>query len=180
MVKMRYAVKDNRNHPNTGNYPNWITPTSPAFSWVKNIRVELNRQEVTQSDVVADMQPVQHILSLMESSIGKLQYADSDLFGLQKLDPNKALKAIPMQTYAYGVDRRVGYAFATNTAGVGAGNSDFNTLKKAPGIQLSSTKAFSNTVLENIVRVHCGNFQYTFRPFIPLFSSRDGWLPPGT
>ena len=75
IVKMWYEVKDNRNHPNTGDYRNWITPTSPAFSWVKNIRVELNIQEVTQSGVVADMQQVQHILSFMKSSIGKVQHA---------------------------------------------------------------------------------------------------------
>ena len=67
IVKMRYVVKDNRTAPNTGDYKHWITPTSPAFSWVKNIRVEVNGQEVTQSSLVLDMQPVQHILSLMES-----------------------------------------------------------------------------------------------------------------
>ena len=89
IVKMRYSVKDNRTAPNTGDYKHWITPTSPGFSWVKNIRVEVNGQEVTQSSLVSDMQPVQHILSFLENSIGKLQYADSDLYGLQKLDPKK-------------------------------------------------------------------------------------------
>ena len=81
IVKMRYAVNDNRNHPNTGDYPNWINPRRPAFSWLKSIRVELNGQEVTQSGFVTDLQPGQNILGLMESSIGKLQHADSDLFG---------------------------------------------------------------------------------------------------
>ena len=46
---------------------------------MKNIRVEVNDQEVTQSALVSGMQPVHHILSFMESSTGKLQYADSDL-----------------------------------------------------------------------------------------------------
>ena len=68
------------------------------------------------------------------------------------------MKALPLQTYAYGVDQRVGYAFATNTAGE-FGNADFaanHTLKMVPGVQLSSTKAFSNTVQENMVRVLSG------------------------
>ena len=72
----------------------------------------------------------------------------------------KALKALPLQTYVYGVDRRVGYAFATNTAG-GVRNPDFaadHTFKRMPGVQLSSTNSFSNTVQENIVRVLSGNF----------------------
>ena len=56
-----------------------------CISWFKNIRVELDGTEVTQSSKVSDMQIVQHILSLMKSSIGKLQYSVSDLYGLQKL-----------------------------------------------------------------------------------------------
>ena len=184
IVKIRYEVKDNiTNAQNRGNYSNWICPTSPAFSWVKNIRVEFNGQEVTQSGQVADMQIVNHILSLLESSIGKLQYTDSDLFGLQKLDPKKALKAVPLQTYSYGTDRRVGWAFETNVAGANAANPDFaadHTLKREPTVQLSSTKMFSNTVQENIVRVLSGNFQFKFRPFIPFFNAGDSWLPPGT
>ena len=72
IVKIRYSVRDNRNAPNTGDYKHWITPTSPGFSWVKNICVEVNGQEVTQSSLVSDMQQLQHILSLMESLIGKL------------------------------------------------------------------------------------------------------------
>jgi len=185
IVKMRYVIKNNiANAQNRGDYSNWICPTSPAFSWMKNIRVELNGQEVTQSGQVADMQIVNHILSLMESSIGKLQYADSDLFGLQKLDPKKALKSIPLQNYSYGVDHRVGWAFETNVAGGdAAANPDFaanHTLKREPTVRLSSTRSYSNTVQENIVRVLSGNFQYKFRPFIPFFNSGDSWLPPGT
>ena len=97
IVKLKYTVKDNLN-ASPGEYTNWICPTSPAFSWFKNIRVELDGTEVTQSSKVSDMQIVQHIMSLMESSIGKLQYSDSDLFGLQKLDPRKSLKRIPWPT----------------------------------------------------------------------------------
>ena len=52
---------------NTGDYKRWITPTSPGFSWVKNIPVEVNGLEVTQSSLVSDMQPVQHILSLSDN-----------------------------------------------------------------------------------------------------------------
>ena len=66
---------------------------------MKTIRMEVNGHEVTQSSLVSDMQPVQNILSLMESSIRKLQYANSDIYGLQKLDPKKSLKALPLQTY---------------------------------------------------------------------------------
>ena len=58
--------------------------------------MELDGTEVTQNSKVSDMQIVQHIMSLMESSIGKLQYLDSDLFGLRKLDPRKSLKRIPL------------------------------------------------------------------------------------
>ena len=97
IVKLKYTVKNNLNS-NPGEYTNWICPTSPAFSWFKNVRVELDGTEVTQSSKVSDMQIVQHIMSLMESSIGKLQYSDSDLFGLQKLDPRNSLKRIPLQT----------------------------------------------------------------------------------
>ena len=76
-------------------------PNITCFSWFKNVRVELDGTEVTQSSKVSDMQIVQHIMSLMESSIGKLQYSDSDLFGLQKLDPRKSLKRIPLANYEY-------------------------------------------------------------------------------
>ena len=75
--------------------------------------MELDGTEVTQSSKVSDMQIVQHIMSLMESIIGKLQYSDSDLFGLQKLDPRKSLKRIPLANYEYGAKRRKGYAFET-------------------------------------------------------------------
>ena len=60
----------------------------------------LGGTEVTQSSKVSDMQIVQHIMSLMESSIGKLQHSDSDLFGFQKLDPRKSLKCIPLAMQA--------------------------------------------------------------------------------
>ena len=49
----------------------------------------------------------------MESSIGKLQYSDLDLFGLQKLDPRKLLKRIPLANYEYGTKRIKGYALET-------------------------------------------------------------------
>ena len=74
IMKMRYSVKDNINKcPATGEYKHWISPTSLGFSWLKNIRVEVNSHEVMQSSLVSDMPPVQHILSLVESSHGKLQ-----------------------------------------------------------------------------------------------------------
>ena len=75
--------------------------------------MELDGTEVTQSSKVSDMQMVQHIMSLMESSIGKLriQYSDLDLFGLQQLDPRKQLKRIPLANYEYGAKRRKGHAF---------------------------------------------------------------------
>ena len=112
IVQLKYSVKDNLN-ASPGEYTNWICLTSPTFSWFKNVRVELDETEVTQSSKVSDMQIVQHIMSLMESSIGKLQYSDSDLFGLQKLDPRKLLKRIPLANYEYGAKRRKGYAFET-------------------------------------------------------------------
>ena len=123
IVKLRYTVKNNLN-AQAGDYRNWICPTSPAFSWFKNIRVELDGTEVTQSSKVADMQIVQHVLSLMESDIGKLQYSDSDLYGLQKLDHTKSLKRVPLADYEYGAKRRRGYAFATNSSG--AAEPDFD------------------------------------------------------
>ena len=181
IVKFRYIVKDNLNS-GAGDYQNWVCPTSPAFSWFKNIRVELNGTEVTQSSKVADMQIVQHILSLMESSVAKLQYSDSDLYGLQKLDPQRSLKEIDLGNYAYGIKRKHAYAFESNTAG----DADFgNTqndheVKRLPTIQLSNTESFSNTVLENVVRVLSGKFQYKMRPFLPFFNVDDAWLPPGT
>ena len=72
------------------------------------MRVELDGIEVTQSSKVPDMQIVQHVLSLMESSVAKLQYSDSDLYGLQKLDPRKSLKRVPLASYEYGGKRRRG------------------------------------------------------------------------
>ena len=88
----------------------------------------------------------------MESSVGKLQYPGSDLVGLQKLDPKKSLKALPLQTYDYGEERRVGYAFETNVAGADAAvNPDFAagpppTIKRAPTVQVFSLRT---------IRAHC-------------------------
>lgn len=81
IVKFQYTVKDNRNPTNTHDYQHWIILTSPAFSWVRNISIELNNQKVTQNTNAFDIQPVQHVLSLMERSIGTLKYPDNDLFG---------------------------------------------------------------------------------------------------
>ena len=183
IVKLKYIVKDNLN-ASAGEYKHWICPTSPAFSWFKNIRVELDGTEVTQSSKVSDMQIVQHIMSLMESSIGKLQYSDSDLYGLQKLDPRKSLKRIPLASYEYGAKRRKGYAFETAKNHDSAGDApDFKTdysLKRAPTIPLETFEGYGNTVLENVVRVLSGHFQFKMRPFIPFFNVDDAWLPPGT
>ena len=104
---------------------------------------------MTQSSLVSDMQPVQHILSLMESSTGKLQYADSDFYGLQKLDPKKSLKALPLQTYDYSVSvTHKKYSFATNAADDDGGvASDFranSTLRSAPTVKLTLTKLTMN------------------------------------
>lgn len=181
IVKLRYTVNDNRNN-GARPYTHWICPTSPAFSWFKNIRVEINGTEVTQSSKVADMQMVQHILSLMESNVGKLQYSDSDLFGLQKLDPQRALKNVPLTGYEYGVKRKRAYAFETNTEGAGDNNPDFgadHAPKRAPTVQIVNQTSYSNTVLENLVRVTSGNFQFKMRPFLPFFNVDDAWLAPG-
>ena len=177
IVKLKYTVKNNLD-ANAGDYKNWICPTSPAFSWFKNIRVELDGTEVTQSSKVSDMQMVSHILSLMESSIGKLQYSDSDLYGLQKLDPKKSLKRVALANYEYGSKRTQGYAFATT--GTGADFKNDFTLKRTPNVALENVESLGNTVLENIVRVLSGHFQYKMRPFIPFFNADDAWLPPAT
>ena len=183
VVKIRYTVKDNLN-ASPGEYQHWICPTSPAFSFFKNIRLEFDGTEVTQSSKVSDMQIVQHIMSLMESSIGKLQYSDSDLYGLQKLDPRKSLKRVPLGSYEYGAKRVKGYAFATNNPGADANvNPDFKadlTLTRAPTIPLETVSAYGNTVLENVVRVLSGDFQFKMRPFLPFFSITDSWVPPST
>lgn len=183
IVKMRYTVKDNLN-ANAGDYRNWICTTSPAFSWFKNIRVEINGTEVTQSSKVADMQIVQHVLSLMESSSERLQYADSDLYGLQKLDPQRALVGVDLRPYQLGGKRKRGFAFATNTADADAGVApDFTDLfapRRAPSIEMISNEGLSNTVQENALRAAVGRFQYKLRPFLPFFNQDDSWLPPGT
>ena len=62
IVKLKDTVKINLN-ASPGEYTNWICPTSPAFSRFKNVRVELDGTEVTQSSKVSDMQIVQHIMS---------------------------------------------------------------------------------------------------------------------
>ncbi|XP_065194794.1 uncharacterized protein LOC135826084 [Sycon ciliatum] len=177
IVKLRYEVSDSRAN-GARSYPHWVCTTSPAFSWFKNIRVELNGTEVTQSSKVQDMQSVQHILSLMESDVAKLQYSDSDLYGLQKLDPQKCVKDIPLGNYRYGVKRSHAYAFATNTDG--EDDFDGTTLKRRPTVHLSNEENFSNTVLENVARVTSGHFQFKMRPFLPFFNVDDAWLPPGT
>eukprot|EP00117_Sycon_ciliatum_P015191 scpid90360/ scgid15140/ len=151
IAKFSYTVKDGRNGGNSRSYPHWVCPTSPAFSFFKNIRVELNGTEVTQSSKIMDMQSVQHVLSLMESDVSKRQYSDSDLFGLQKLDPRKALKGIHLEHYQYGVKRKRAYAFETNDVN----GDDFDDtaddfkVKRRPQVLLSETQAFSNTVQEN-------------------------------
>ena len=174
IVKLRYTVKNNLN-ANAGDYRNWICLTSPAFSWFKNIRVELDGTEVTQSSKVADMQIVQHVLSLMESDIGKLQYSDSDLYGLQKLDHTKSLKRVPLADYEYGAKRRRGYAFATNSSGAADPDFDVNFApKRAPTVELSTTQGNGNTVLENVVRV----LDIFSTRCVPSFPSST-WTMPG-
>ena len=182
-MKMRYSVKNNLNNQ-PGDYTRWVCTTSPAFSWFKNIRVEINGTEVTQSSKVADMQMVQHILSLMESSSERLQYVDSDLYGLQKLDPQRALRGVDLSPYQLGVKRKHGYAFETNAANANAAQApdfvDDFTLRRAPTVELVTNEGFSNTVQENALRAAVGRFQYKLRPFLPFFNQDDAWLPPGT
>ena len=133
---------------------------------------------------MSDMQIVQHIMSLMESSIGKLQYSDSDLFGLQKLDPRKSLKRIPLANYEYGSKRRKGCAFKTAKNNDSADDApDFKadfSLKRAPTIPLATFEGYGNTVLENVARVLSGHFLFKMRPFIPFFNVDDAWLLPRT
>ena len=62
IVKLKNTVKLYLN-ASPGEYTNWICPTSPAFSGFKNVRVELDGTEVTQSSKVSDMQIVQHIMT---------------------------------------------------------------------------------------------------------------------
>ena len=60
---------------------------------------------------------------------------------------------------------------------------DFKTdysLKRAPTIPLETFEGYGNTVLENVVRVLSGHFQFKMRPFIPFFNVDDAWLPPRT
>ena len=51
VVKLRYSVKDNLT-VHAGDYKNWECLTLPAFSWFKNIRVEMDGTEVTHSSSV--------------------------------------------------------------------------------------------------------------------------------
>ena len=118
--------------------------------------------EVTQSSKVSGMQIVQQVMSLMESSIGKLQYMDSYLYGLQKLDPRKSLKRVPLAANEYGAKRRRCYAFETDAAGPDAGAKpdfaeDFR-LKRAPTVALDITAGYLDTVQENVVPVLSGYF----------------------
>ena len=181
IVQFRYTVKDNRN-AGADSYPNWICTTSPSFSFFRNMRLELNGTEVTQSSKVADMQMVQHVVSLLESSVAKLQYSDSELYGLQKLDPQKSLKNIPLGEYQFGVKRKRAFAFPTNNEN----GADFDDtaddfkVKRRPGVELTTTEGFSNTVQENVVRTQSGKFQYKMRPYAPFFNADDAWLPPNT
>ena len=54
------------------------------------------------------------------------------------------------------------------------------SLKRAPTIPLETFEGYGNTVLENVVRVLSGHFQFEMRPFIPFFNVDDAWLPPRT
>ena len=149
IVKLKCNVKDNLN-ASPGEYTNWIYPTSPAFSWFKNIRVELDGTEVTQSSKISDMQIVQHIMSLMESR-------QTSVFGLgpvwlAKVRPSEIIEAHPLANYEYRAKLRRGYAFETNSAG---GDADANPdiaadfkLKRAPTIPLETFEGYGNTVLE--------------------------------
>ena len=179
IVKFKYTVKDSRNGGNSRDYEHWICTTSPAFSWYKNLRVELNGTEVTQSSKITDMQDIQHVLSLLESDVSKLQYSDSELYGLQKLDPRHALKDVHLGEYRYGVKRKRAFAFATNDSD-GDDFDGHNALKRKPTVPISDTESFSNTVQENVIRTQSGHFQYKMRPFIPFFNVDDSWLPPNT
>ena len=51
------------------------------------------------------------------------------------------------------------------------------SLKRAPTVALDTFDGYSNTVLENVVRVLSGQFQYKLRPFLPFFNVDDSWLP---
>ena len=51
-------------------------------------------------------------------------------------------------------------------------------MKRAPTVALDTFDGYSNTVLENVVRVLSGQFQYKLRPFIPFFNVDDSWIPP--
>ena len=181
IVKFKYTVKDNRN-AGAQSYPNWICTTSPCFSFFKSMRLELNGTEVTQSSKVADMAIPQHIISLMESSVARLQYSDSDAYSVQKLDPRMALKDIPLGEYQYGVKRKRAFAFASNEAN----GDDFDdtaddyTVKRRPGVERTTSEGFSNTVQESVVRPQSGKFEYKMRPFVVFFNNDDAWLPPGT
>ena len=139
--------------------------------------MELDGTEVTQSSKVSDIQIVQHIMSLMDSSIGKLQYSDSDLFCLQKLDPRKSLKRIPLANSEYGAKQRKGYAFETVKNHDSADDApDFKndfSLKRAPTILLETFEGYGNTVSENVGRVLSGHFQFKMRPFISFFNVDD-------
>ena len=76
------------------------------------------------------------------------------------------------------------YAFETATNHDSADHApDFKadySLKRAPTIPLATFEGYGNTVLENVVGVLSGHFQFKMRPFIPFFNVDDAWLPPRT
>ena len=181
ILKFLYTVKDGRNN-GAQDYPHWVCTTSPAISWFRNARVEVNGIEITQSSKVADMQWVQHILGILESNVAKLQYTDSDLHGVQKLHHQRSLKGIPLNRYTFGVKRKRAFAFADDAAG-GDDFDDTNgdhKVKRLPTVEISTSEGFSETVQENCVRASSGSFEYKMRLAAPFFNDGDAWLPPGT
>ena len=93
---VKYTVKNNLNS-SPGEYTNWICSTSPAFSWFKNVRVELDGTEVTQSSKVSDMQIVQHIMSvtvffnLVKKNKESIKASSSKITKKEKRTQNKSV-----------------------------------------------------------------------------------------
>ena len=56
----------------------------------------------------------------------------------------------------------------------------FSLKRVLPTIPLKTFEGYGNTVLENVVRVLSGHFQYKMRPSIPFLNVDDAWLPPRT
>ena len=179
LVKLKYTIKNKADDA----WGKFVCTTSPAFSWFKNMRVEINGIEVTQSSKVSDFQIVQHLLSMMESDPDRLAYTDKDVYGLQKLDPALGIKDVDLGQYQYGKNRKRGYAFATNASSADAGAPDFaanNTLKRTPTMHLTSETGYGDAVESNGRRVAEGKYQFKMRPFVPFFNADDSWLPPNT